>query len=140
MFNHTQSGGVYEIFKLQILLLVLLGLVLSDMIYYRYNALHLYETALHLNKNPYFIHVDLDDYKMYVFKNGEVIKTYPVSGGRVISPSPLGTWTIISKADWEKVSGVAGWDSTSLGANSNPRNRRTLVHRKTSFPWMHQNV
>ncbi|NLK97077.1 MAG: hypothetical protein GX272_03215, partial [Epulopiscium sp.] len=57
-------------FKLQILLLVLLGLVLSDMIYYRYNALHLYETALHLNKNPYFIHVDLDDYKMYVFKNG----------------------------------------------------------------------
>lgn len=87
-------------FKIQVLLLILLGLVLSDMIYYRYNEFHLYETALHLNKNPYFIHVDLDDYKMYVFKNGEVIKTYPVSGGRVISPSPLGTWTIISKADW----------------------------------------
>jgi len=57
-------------FKIQILLLVILGLVLSDMIYYRYNTLHIYETTLHLNKNPYYIPVDLDDYKMYVFKNG----------------------------------------------------------------------
>ncbi|WP_105615671.1 L,D-transpeptidase family protein [Vallitalea okinawensis] len=51
-------------------------------------------------ENPYYIHVDLDLTTMYVFKDGEVHKTYPVCGGKYSTPSPLGTWTIISKANW----------------------------------------
>ena len=98
-------------FRVQLLLLYL-ALILSDMIYYRNTYNHLYHGAFNQNKNPYFIHVDLDDYKMYVFKDEKVIKTYPVSGGMQSSPSPLGTWTIISKADWGE-----GFGGTWMGLN-----------------------
>lgn len=87
-------------FRVQVLLILVLGLIIGDMIYYRYTYTHLYQGVFRQNKNPFFIHVDLDDYKMYVFKDGKVIKTYPVSGGEKNTPSPLGTWTIVSKADW----------------------------------------
>lgn len=121
-------------FHIQILLLLILGLILSDMVYYRFNSFHLYQTALYMNKNPYFIHVDLDDYKMYVLKDGKVIKTYPVSGGKASTPSPLGTWTIISKADWGKASVAVGWALTYLGANSEFMEQTNLGPLEGLFP------
>lgn len=48
----------------------------------------------------YHIHINLDNYTMYVYKNGQLIKTYPVSGGKPSTPSPLGTWRIIGKDTW----------------------------------------
>ncbi len=51
-------------------------------------------------KPPCHIHINLDEKKMYVYKNNELIKTYPVSGGKVSTPSPEGTWVIISKDNW----------------------------------------
>lgn len=49
---------------------------------------------------PYRIHINLDEQMMYVFKNEELYKTYPVSGGKVNAPSPVGEWVIIHKARW----------------------------------------
>ena len=110
-------------FRKQFLLLFILALVLCDMVYYRHSYMHLYQGVFQQNKNPYYIHIDLDDYKMYVFKDDEIIKIYPVSGGKQDSPSPLGTWTIISKADWEKALEEPGWASMFPGNVRYPRNR-----------------
>lgn len=52
------------------------------------------------NKKGWHIHINLDEVKMYVYKDGELIKTYPVSGGKSSTPTPLGTWKIISKDRW----------------------------------------
>lgn len=37
---------------------------------------------------------------MFVYKDGKLMKTYEVSGGKASSPSPVGTWKIISKDTW----------------------------------------
>ncbi len=50
--------------------------------------------------SPYHIHINLDEQIMYVFRNNELEKTYPVSGGKNATPSPLGEWVIIQKAKW----------------------------------------
>lgn len=67
-----------------------------------YNTIYL-EDAISINNqpsNPYYIVVDLDDNTLNVFKDNEFYKSYPCAGGKYSSPSPLGTWNIISKADW----------------------------------------
>jgi len=48
----------------------------------------------------YEILVDVEESKLYVFENEELIKTYSCSGGKWSTPSPIGTWTIISKQMW----------------------------------------
>lgn len=37
---------------------------------------------------------------MYVYKNNELYKTYPVSGGKNNTPSPTGEWIIVHKSKW----------------------------------------
>ncbi len=51
-------------------------------------------------KDNYFIMVDLDDYTLTLYKDGIIHKEYPVSGGTPRTPSPIGTWSIVSKANW----------------------------------------
>lgn len=58
------------------------------------------EKQLNINPTGYHLYVDLDELLMYVYKDGEMIKTYQVSGGKSSSPSPIGTWKIISKDTW----------------------------------------
>ncbi|HOM01553.1 MAG TPA: L,D-transpeptidase [Acetivibrio sp.] len=48
----------------------------------------------------YYIYINLDELKLYLYKDGALIKTYMVSGGKPETPSPEGTWKIISKSDW----------------------------------------
>lgn len=48
----------------------------------------------------YKILVDVEESKLYLFQDNELIKTYRCSGGKWSTPSPIGTWTIISKAKW----------------------------------------
>ena len=52
------------------------------------------------NDNKYKILVDVEDSKLFLFQNDELIKTYKCSGGKSSTPSPIGTWIIISKAKW----------------------------------------
>jgi hypothetical protein len=60
----------------------------------------------------YHLYVDLDLTKMYVYKDGEIIKTYEVSGGKSSSSSPEGTWRIINKDTWGE-----GFGGAWLGFN-----------------------
>ena len=52
------------------------------------------------NSSRYKILVDVEDSKLFLFENNEVVKTYKCSGGKRSTPSPIGTWSIISKAKW----------------------------------------
>ena len=50
--------------------------------------------------NKYKILVDVEDSKLFLFENDELIKTYKCSGGKWSTPSPIGTWKITFKAKW----------------------------------------
>ncbi len=70
------------------------------------------EKKYNVNPKGWYIFIDLDDKLMHVYKDGEQIKTYEVSGGKPNSPSPLGTWKIISKDTWGE-----GFGGAWLGFN-----------------------
>ncbi len=65
-----------------------------------------------ISPTGYHVYVDLDNLLMYVYKDGEPIKTYEVSGGKPNAPSPVGTWRIISKDTWGE-----GFGGAWLGFN-----------------------
>lgn len=48
----------------------------------------------------YYIYINLDELNLYLYKDGELLKTYMVSGGKPETPSPEGTWKIINKSTW----------------------------------------
>lgn len=50
--------------------------------------------------SSYKILVDVENSKLFLFENDTLIKTYKCSGGKWSTPSPIGTWTIVSKAKW----------------------------------------
>lgn len=51
-------------------------------------------------QETYHILVDVEESKMYILKNGNIEKVYPCAGGKNSTPSPIGTWQIISKGMW----------------------------------------
>ncbi|WP_235832582.1 L,D-transpeptidase family protein [Acetivibrio mesophilus] len=57
------------------------------------------EDAVAVTKG-YYIYINLDELKLYLYKDGVLLKTYMVSGGKPETPSPEGTWKVISKSDW----------------------------------------
>lgn len=55
--------------------------------------------------SKYNILVDLTELKLYLINNQthEVVKKYPVAGGKESTPSPVGTWLIVDKeSGWGK--------------------------------------
>ncbi len=62
--------------------------------------------------SEYKILVDVEESKLYLFQDNELIKTYKCSGGKWSTPSPIGTWTIISKAKWGE-----GFGGSWMGLN-----------------------
>lgn len=65
-----------------------------------------------ISPKGWHLYIDLDLKQMYVYKDGDQIRTYEVSGGKPNSPSPLGTWKIISKDTWGE-----GFGGAWLGFN-----------------------
>lgn len=64
------------------------------------------------SNSQYKILVDVEESTMYLFQYNELIKTYKCSGGKWSTPSPIGTWTITSKAKWGE-----GFGGSWLGLN-----------------------
>lgn len=55
------------------------------------------------NKEGCNILVDISEFKMYLIEKGsnKPIRRYPIAGGKPETPSPYGTWKIVSKsANW----------------------------------------
>lgn len=58
-----------------------------------------------IQDNKYNILVDLTELRLYLLNadTHEIVKKYPVAGGKASTPSPLGTWVIINKeSGWGK--------------------------------------
>lgn len=64
------------------------------------------------SKSTYKILVDVEESKLYLFENDILSKEYKCSGGKWSTPSPIGTWTIISKAKWGE-----GFGGSWMGLN-----------------------
>lgn len=65
-------------------------------------------SSKNINKDKYYIKIDLDERKMRVYQGDKQIKEYLISGGKPSTPSPLGNWTIIHKDEWGEGFG-GGW-------------------------------
>ncbi|HCC06791.1 MAG TPA: hypothetical protein DEP72_01310 [Clostridiales bacterium] len=83
---------------------VLLSICVALALFFAYSSFsntQLSSTFINLkSKTHYFIHCDLDECKMYIFKDGELIKKYPLSGGKDSTRSPYGSWIITDKDKW----------------------------------------
>lgn len=62
--------------------------------------------------NKYRIFVDVEESKLYLFENEELVNIYRCSGGKWSTPSPIGTWTITNKAKWGE-----GFGGSWMGLN-----------------------
>lgn len=60
----------------------------------------IYNNAIAKNKETYKILVDVELSRLYLFKNDILEKEYKCAGGKPSTPSPIGTWTIVSKGKW----------------------------------------
>lgn len=85
-----------------ILKLLLVTILIITLIFILKNKLSTAKTIQTSNNdsNSYKILVDVEDSKLYLFENDELKKEYKCSGGKASTPSPIGTWTITSKAKW----------------------------------------
>lgn len=76
------------------------GILISNDIYINKN----FNSAVKVNaanKNIIIV-VDVTTNVLSVFVDGKVLKTYPVAGGKPSTPSPIGTWKIVSKGRWNE--------------------------------------
>jgi len=91
-----------KVYKLKTIMMVVLVIVLiASFILILKNKLKCESIQTsNSNSSTYKILVDVEDSKLFLFENDELIKTYKCSGGKWSTPSPIGTWTIISKAKW----------------------------------------
>lgn len=64
------------------------------------------------NNKGYLIYINLDSLLLKLYKDGSLIATYPVSGGKAETPSPTGKWKIISKSSWGE-----GFGGSWMGIN-----------------------
>lgn len=62
--------------------------------------------------SKYSIFVDVEESKLYLFENEELVNIYRCSGGKWSTPSPIGTWTVTNKAKWGE-----GFGGSWLGLN-----------------------
>lgn len=79
------------------------------------------------NIKGYFISINLDTLILSLYKDGSLIRTYPVSGGKANTPSPIGTWKVVDKSDWGE-----GFGGSWLGLNV-PWGRYGI--HGTNSPW-----
>lgn len=81
--------------------IIILSFLLLDLWHYEKYEYPLYASVFStIQQEGHYIHIDLDDHILYLFENGKVVKKYPIAGGKRGTPSPIGTWKIISKANW----------------------------------------
>lgn len=54
------------------------------------------------NRSEYTIFIEIDEKKLYLYEDGQIINNYPIASGMRDMPSPIGTWKITNKGKWGK--------------------------------------
>ncbi len=100
---------VKQLVKVNIIFLLLL--ILISLISFLHNYLEVINVRQYSNwevsiteqdKPPYRILINLEENKLHLNRGDVLVKSYDVSGGKISTPTPLGTWKIISKDTWYK--------------------------------------
>jgi hypothetical protein len=52
------------------------------------------------NEPEYVILIQIDEKLLYLYKDGNCIRQYPIATGKKGWPSPIGKWKIVYKGDW----------------------------------------
>jgi len=96
-YDRLKQKILYNLRSLGTLLAIIL-LVKNMIIQVNFGINEMMAMSYISENSQYRIHINLDEQIMYVYKNNELFKTYPVSGGKSNSPSPTGEWIIIHKS------------------------------------------
>lgn len=130
-----------KVYKLKVILIAMLVIVLfASFIFISINKLNYKSVQTSISNNStYKILVDVEDSKLFLFENNELVKTYKCSGGKQSTPSPIGTWTVISKAKWGEGFGRK-LDGTkcSMGSIWNTWNFRQILGGVGKLAWMYK--
>ena len=115
-------GSLTKLFRLTVVLFLIVCIFIGYEHYLEKQQLQSTEENIYIpaettsqiqkRENPYAIFVDVEESKLYLLKNGELEKVYPCAGGKYTTPSPIGTWTIVSKGKWGE-----GFGGSWLGFN-----------------------
>lgn len=83
------------------LIIIYLVIILCISLYIPLRNYAVYSFA-NRKSNPYSILVDLVDKRLYLIdaNTGKAIKYYPIASGKSSTPSPIGTWQVVSKGKW----------------------------------------
>jgi hypothetical protein len=88
-------------FKKLLIALIFILIVEIIFIYGRYKIASSTDTFKPKSaKSNYVIVVDFTSNILGVFKDGKIMKSYAIAGGKPSTPSPIGTWRIVSKDTW----------------------------------------
>lgn len=98
--------------KLAKTIFVLFIVLVIGLSYYNFMNNNYIKVASELDNIEYKILVDVEESKMYIFKNDVCAEIYTVSGGKQSTPSPIGTWKIVSKGKWGE-----GFGGSWMGLN-----------------------
>ena len=101
-----------KVYKLKTIVIVLIVLIAGFILISKIKTNNKTIQTSNNNSSVYKILVDVEESKLYLFENNEVIKTYKCSGGKASTPSPIGTWSIVSKAKWGE-----GFGGSWMGLN-----------------------
>lgn len=93
-----------------IVIIIFLFIIIIHQTNLKWNKEKIIQTSSKSSK--YKILVDVEESKLYLFQDGELLNTYKCSGGKWSTPSPIGTWTIVSKAKWGE-----GFGGSWMGLN-----------------------
>lgn len=88
---------IEEILKLLIITIIIIVFIL--MLKNKFSRIKSIQVSNN-NGNKYKILVDVEESKLFLFENDVLLRIYKCSGGKWSTPSPIGRWTIVSKAKW----------------------------------------
>ena len=82
-----------------------------------------------------WIKIDISSQKAYLYKNGKLITTSPISSGKRGRPTRTGTFKVTQKNKWHRSSFYGSYVSTSTGrvVQSNVDSRKTSPPRGTKY-------
>ncbi|NMM63194.1 L,D-transpeptidase family protein [Clostridium sp. P21] len=86
----------------KLLIILLLILIVEIIIIYAGYKSSSNRNAFNVDKlkSSYVILADVSSNNLTIFKDGTTFKVYQIAGGKPSTPSPLGTWKIVSKDTW----------------------------------------
>lgn len=130
-----------KVYKLKTILKIIVLILLSITIIIISKSISNNKTMMTSSNNvsSYKILVDVEDSKLFLFENDALVKTYKCSGGKWSTPSPIGTWKIVSKAKWGEGFG-GSWMGLNVpwGKFRNTWYLRSTFIRLVKLTWMYK--